>query len=71
MSSEEIRAQALENMQGARAHIGDETLQKIAALMTKKQQSAVEQAKREINAADTDKVLDEFKYMMRHEGKLD
>lgn len=64
---EEIQAQAMENVRAARAHIGEETLDRIAEMMTKKQQSAMEQAKRDIQAADPDKVLDELLFTMRQQ----
>ncbi len=64
LSREEIQAQALANARAARAQIGEDTIQKIAAAMTKKQQSAMEQAKRQIEGADVDRVLDELKFMM-------
>jgi len=63
-SREEIQAQAMANVRAARAHIGEDTLDKIAAAMTKKQQSAMEKAKRDIAGADVDKVLDELKFML-------
>ena len=64
---EDIQAQALANVRAARVHIGEETLDKIAAAMTQKQQSAMEQAKRQIQAADPDRVLDELMFMMKEE----
>ncbi len=67
-SREEIQAQAMENVRAARVHIGEETLDKIAAIMTEKQKSAMEQAKRQIQAADPDRVLDELMFMM-NEGR--
>jgi len=45
MSSEEIRAQAMANAKAARESIGEETLEKIAAALQKKQQSTAEKAK--------------------------
>ena len=63
-SREAIQAEAMANVRAARAHIGEETLDKIAAAMTKKQQSAMEKAKRDIAGADVDKVLDELKFML-------
>lgn len=62
--SQRIREEALANARTARAEIGEETLDKIAALMTKKQQSAVEQAKRDIAAQDADRVADEILAMI-------
>ncbi len=61
----DIRAQALANVRAARAHIGEETLDKIAEAMTAKQRSATEQAKQQIQAADPDRVLDELLLMMK------
>lgn len=69
LSREEIQAQALANARAAREQIGEDTIQKIAAAMTKKQQSAVEQAKRKIEGADLDRVLDELKFMMDEKKK--
>lgn len=65
---EQIIAQAKANAAKASAEIGDETLEKIKDALLKKQQSAIEQAKREIMAADRDKVRDNIKFMM-DEGK--
>jgi hypothetical protein len=59
-----IRAQALANARKAREHIGEETLQKIAAAMQKKQQSAIEQAKLKISQADADRVAEEIISML-------
>ena len=64
LKGDALRAQAMANVRSARAHIGEETLDKIAAAMTKKQQSAMEKAKRDIQGADVDKVLDELKFML-------
>ena len=68
LSREQILAQARANAAAARAEIGDETLEKIKEALLKKQQSAIEQAKRQIQAADQDKVRDNIKFMMS-EGK--
>lgn len=64
--SQKIREQALANARAARLSIGEETLEKIAAAMTKKQQSVMEQAKGQIRNADPDKVLDELLYMLKN-----
>lgn len=65
LSREEIQAQALANSRLARENIGEETLERIAAAMTKKQQSAVEQSKLQIKSADDGRVMDELKFMLR------
>jgi hypothetical protein len=64
--SQRIREEALANARSARIAIGEDTLDKIAAAMTRKQQSVMEQAKRQINTADPDKVLDELLYMLKN-----
>lgn len=63
-SREELIAQAKANAAKARAEIGDETLQKIAENIRKKEQSATEQAKAKIRAMDQDKVADHIKLML-------
>lgn len=62
-----IRAQALENARKARAVIGEETLQKIAAALQKKQESDMEKARNRIKSMDSGRVADNIKAMM--EGK--
>lgn len=64
LTREELLAQAKANASKARAEIGDETLQKIAAAMQKKEQSATEQAKNKIRAMDQNKVADHLKIMI-------
>lgn len=66
-SREQILAQAKANAAAARAEIGDETLEKIKQALLKKQSSAIEKAKAQIKATDTDKVRDHLKYMIREE----
>lgn len=63
-SREELIAQAKANAAKARAEIGDETIQKIAAAMRKKENSATEQAKAKIKSLDKDKVVDHLKIMI-------
>ena len=64
LSGDALRAQALANAKAARVAIGEDTLNKIAAAMTKKQQSATEQAKRSIQNADAERVAIEILYML-------
>lgn len=61
---DELIAQARANAAKARAEIGDETLQKIAENIRRKEQSATEQAKAKIRAMDKDKVVDHIKFML-------
>lgn len=63
-SSQRLREEALANARKARAEIGEEALDKIAAMMTKKQQSEVEKAKRQIAEKDADRVAEEILLML-------
>lgn len=65
LSREEIQAEALANSRSAREHIGEETLDKIAATMAKKQKSPTYQAQMQLKAADSGRVTDELKFMLR------
>lgn len=60
-SREELVAEAMANARAAREEIGDETLDKIAAAMRKKEQSKVEQAKARIKSMDNDKIADNLR----------
>ena len=62
--SQRIREEALANARAAREHIGEETIQKIAAAMAKKQNSPMQKALRQIENADADRVADEIMYML-------
>ena len=57
-SREELIAQATANAKIAREAIGEETLDKIAEAMRRKQESDLEKAKAKIRAMDQDKVAD-------------
>lgn len=65
----DVRAQALANMRAARESMGDETIQKIAAALAKRQNNPIEKAKAQLSKADPDKVLDEFKWMMQDKNR--
>ena len=62
--SAKIRAQALENARLARENIGDETLQKLAAAIQKKQASAHERNKAVIAQSDPERVAEEILAML-------
>jgi hypothetical protein len=64
--SEQIRAEAMANARAAREAIGEETLQKIAAAIQKKQNSKIEQAKAQIKKADPGQVADEIIAMISY-----
>lgn len=66
-SREDLLAQAKQNAQAARESIGEDTLNRIAEAMTKKQQSKIEQAKRKIIAEDPDKVRENLRAMLNGE----
>ena len=59
-----LRSAAMDNVRAARENIGEETLDRIAAAMTKKQQSNTEQAKRSIQSTDAERVAQEILYMI-------
>jgi hypothetical protein len=61
---EELLAEAKENARKARENIGDETLNRIAAAMQKRQMSATEQARDQIKKLDKDKVADHIRAMI-------
>jgi len=67
MSSEEIRAQAMANAKAARESIGEETLEKIAAALQKKQQSTAEKAKAQIRSKSPREVAEEILAMRSRE----
>ena len=67
--SQQLRQEALANARKARAEIGDEALNKIAAMMTKKQQSLIEQTKRKVAETDADRVAQEILLMIELDGK--
>lgn len=62
--SAKLREEALANARKAREQIGEETLNKIAAAMHKKQQSKTEQAKAKINQASSDRVSEEIRILL-------
>ncbi len=64
MTREEIQAQALANARAAREAIGEDTLQKIAAAIRKKEQSIIEQKKAEIKRSDAGRVASEISLML-------
>lgn len=64
LNSEEIRAQALANARAARERVGEETIQKIAEALVRKQMSLTEQAKKQIAQANSDRVADEIRLLL-------
>lgn len=66
-SREELLAEAKANATAAREQIGDETLDKIAQAMAKKENSEFNRMKAEIEKIDSGKVADNLKYMIEEE----
>lgn len=63
-SSEAVRQQALRTMRAASAEIGEDTLQKIAAAIHKKERSAMERARNQIQSLDKDRIVDNLRYLL-------
>ena len=59
-----IRAQAMENMRGARARLGDDTIQQMAAILREKEGSAMKQAEDKIKSFDKGRIADNIKVMI-------
>lgn len=68
-SREDIQAQAMKNVREARAAIGPEALDKIAAAMQKKQASEMERAKDRIKALDKAHLAATLKEMIGDKDK--
>ncbi|MCF8495633.1 MAG: hypothetical protein K9G62_03090, partial [Alphaproteobacteria bacterium] len=63
-SSAEIRAQALANARAAREALGEDTIQRIAASLSQKKNSPLEQAKARLQKLDKDRVAEEILIML-------
>lgn len=63
-SLEEIRAQAIENARNARAHLGDDTIQRIAELMAQKKNSVTERAKAQIQSHSIEDLTRELRALI-------
>ena len=64
LAGDALRAQALANARKAREHIGEDTIQKIAAAMAKKENNPMAQAQAQLQNADSDRVADEILFML-------
>ncbi len=67
LAGDALRAQALANARKAREHIGEETIQKIAAAMAKKENNPMAIATRQLESADSDRIADEILFMLDQE----
>ena len=63
-SREELKAEAMNNARAAREAIGEDTLDKIAEEMSKKQKSNVEKAKRDITSRDDNQIAENLRDLM-------
>jgi hypothetical protein len=63
-SREELLKQAAANAKAAREAIGEDTLNRIAEAMQKKQQSSLEQAKERVRQIDKDRVTDHIRSLL-------
>jgi hypothetical protein len=64
LSGDELRAQAMENARAARENLGEDTVNRIAEIMAKKQHSPVAKAKAQIAAADQTRVEDSIRDLL-------
>ncbi|MEZ5815402.1 MAG: hypothetical protein R3E13_11895 [Alphaproteobacteria bacterium] len=64
LAGDALRAQALANARKAREALGEETVQKIADAIAKKENNPFEQAKRQLENVDSDRVADEILAML-------
>lgn len=62
-----LKAQALENMRGARERLGDDTIQQMAAILGEKEGSAMKQAENQIKSFDKGRIADNLKAMIDEE----
>ncbi len=67
--SKAIREEALANARAARENIGEDTLQKIAEHLSRKENSPFSQAKNRIQAMDKDHVADNLRVMLDEDRK--
>lgn len=66
-ASQRLREEALANARKAREHIGEDTLDRIAAAMKKKQESKIERLKSELQSKDGDHLAAEIMALMDEE----
>jgi hypothetical protein len=64
LAGDELLAQALANARQARENLGEDTIQRIAEIMAKKQNSPMERAKAKIAAADQRRIEDSIRDML-------
>lgn len=62
--SDKLRADALAQARAARERIGEDTVQKIAEAIRRKENSPMEKARKQLQSADADRVADEILAML-------
>ncbi len=62
--SADLRAQAMDNMRGARERLGDDTIQQMAANLRQENKTETEKARDHIRALDKSRIADNLKAMM-------
>ncbi len=60
-----IRAEALARMRTAREVIGEDTLERVAEALIRKQKSTIEQAKSRIESAEADRVAENILALLK------
>ncbi len=68
-SREQIMKQAMSNVRAARENIGEEALDEIAKALQKRENSAMEQARKKIRSLDQERVADNIRAMLYDEDK--
>ena len=68
-NSDAIRKEAMENARKARAAIGEDTLDRIREHLENKENSPLEQAKRQIEQMDRDRVTDNIRHLIDEDRK--
>lgn len=63
-SREQIIAEAMSNVRTARAEIGEEALDQIAAALKKRENSEMEKARNKIKSLDQERVADNIRAML-------
>lgn len=64
LAGDALRAQALANARAAREAIGEDTVQKMAEIIARKENNPFEKAIKQLENADADRVADEILYML-------
>lgn len=69
-SLDQLRAQALENARAAREHLGEDTINRIAEIMKRKETSASERAKAQIRSHSIEDLTRELRALVEEDGRF-